>query len=198
LRQPNRALSTARFSSRAHPFPAFLLAVVALAVGAWAVLELVRARRLEELGVGGAKWIWVSRSSPVSEPVHFSAIRRFELRAAPRAAQARIFVDRRFQLWVNGSRAAEGGQAPGGTLARVDVGPLLKSGSNVVAIVAESTSGIGGILFSLDTGAGTSAVVSDGSWTVDATGLEISSPARTRATVLGTPPMHPWLWPRSR
>lgn len=194
LRQPTSAPPRA-ISPRAHPFPALLLAIVVFAVGAWSVLELVRARRLAEVGVPGAKWIWLSRS-PDAFPTHFSAVRRFEISAPPRVAEARIFVDRRFQLWVNGSRAGQGGQAPGDAIRRIDVAPLLRAGSNVVAVVAESPIGIGGILFALDVGTGRPVIVSDGRWSVDPTGVEIASPTRIPATVLGRPPMRPWGWPR--
>ncbi len=173
------------------------MTIVLLALGVQGVLGFVRARRAREIGIAGARWIWVERS-PEPAPVHFSAIRPFDLPAAPRRAEARIFVDRRFALWVNGSRAGTGGQSPGDALARFDVAPLLRAGRNVVAVVAESPRGIGGILFALDTGGGSPAVVSDASWSVDPAGREIASSGPRRAVVLGRPPMHPWGFPRAR
>ena len=173
------------------------MALVLLALGVEGVLAFVRAARAREIGVAGARWIWAARS-PDPFPIHFSAIRLFDLRAVPRAAEARIFVDRRFALWVNGSRAGTGGQSPGDPLARFDVARLLRAGRNVIAVVAESPRGIGGILFALDTGAGSPAVVSDASWTIDPSGGTIGSAGPAKAVVLGRPPMHPWGYPRPR
>lgn len=194
MRQHDIGAAAAAFSPRARPFPAFLIALVAFAVGIQGVTELVRARRLSELGLAGAKWIWVAKS-PDPAPVHFSAIREFRLDAVPKSADARVFVDRRFQLWVNGNRAGAGGQKPGDPLQRFDVGALLRPGQNTVAIVAESSAGIGGILFALSPESGSPILVSDRFWTVDPTGLEIRVPTKTRAVVLGRPPMQPWRWP---
>ena len=173
------------------------MALVLLALGVEGVLAFVRAARAREIGVAGARWIWAARS-PDPFPIHFSAIRLFDLRAVPRAAQARIFVDRRFALWVHGSRAGTGGQSPGDPLARFDVARLLRAGRNVIAVVAESPRGIGGILFALDTGAGSPAVVSDASWTIDPSGGTIAAAGPAKAVVLGRPPMHPWGYPRPR
>ena len=180
-----------------HPFPALLAAAVVVAVGIWGVIEVVRARRLAEIGFEGARWIWLERS-PARHPVHFSAIREFELPAAPPSAEARVFVDRGFQLWINGTRAGAGGQGLGDAVARFEVAPLLRAGSNTVAIIAESPIGRGGILFALQAGAGPPAVVSGPGWSVDPTATELLRPTRAAAAVLGRPPMRPWGYPRPK
>ncbi len=157
------------------------------------MLALVRNARMREIGFEGARWIWIERS-PDPRPVHFSAVREFELPAAPASAEARIFVDRSFQLWINGTRAGMGAQAKGDPAARFDVGGLLRAGTNAVGIVVESPRGLGGILFSLRIGNAPPAVVSDGQWTVDPTGNQLRRRTGTFATVIGKPPMHPWSW----
>ena len=151
---------------------------------------------MREIGFEGARWIWVERS-PDPHPVHFSAVREFTLAAAPASAEARIFVDRGFQLWINGTRAGAGGQTPGDAFAKFEVGKLLLPGANVIGIVAESPRGVGGILFSLRIGTGRPAVVSDRFWTVDDSGSVLTRPAGRPAAVIGSPPMHPWGWLRA-
>lgn len=150
---------------------------------------------MREIGFEGARWIWIERS-PDPRPVHFSAVRAFELASAPATAEARIFVDRSYQLWINGTRAGLGGQAPGDAASKYEVGGLLRAGPNVVGIVAESPIGLGGILFSLRIGNASPAVVSDGRWTVDRSGAELMRPTRLPATVIGDLPTHPWGWVR--
>jgi len=152
---------------------------------------------MREAGFEGARWIWIERS-PDPRPVHFSAVREFTLMAAPASAEARIFVDRSFQLFVNGTRAGTGGQAPGDSAARFEVSRLLLRGTNVIAIVAESPRGLGGILFSLRVGTGRPSIVSDRFWTVDDSGNQLTRPAGRPAVVIGAPPMHPWGWVRSQ
>ncbi|MEO8431264.1 MAG: hypothetical protein ABI592_07115 [Acidobacteriota bacterium] len=197
MRQHDRDAEPRRPPAPKSPFPAFLLAILVLALGVQGVLTLVRARRAREIGVAGARWIWIEQS-PDRAPLHFSAIRLFDVHAVPRSAQARIFVDQRFVLWVNGSRAGSGGQSPGDAMERYEVSSLLRPGRNVIAIVAESARGIGGILFALDTGGRSPAIVSDGSWTIDPSGRRIAEAGPRRAAVLGRPPMYPWGYPRPR
>ena len=150
---------------------------------------------MREIGFDGAHWIWVERS-PEPRAIHFSAVREFVLASTPASAEARIFVDRSFQLWINGTRAGSGGQAPGDPAAKFEVGRLLLPGTNVVGIVAESPRGLGGILFSLRIGGRAPSVVSDRFWTVDESGDQLTRPAGRPAVVLGEPPMHPWGWVR--
>jgi len=196
LGQHGTELPPSRLSPRNRPFPSFLsflLAAVALSLVAWGAIELVRRGRMHAIGFEGARWIWIERS-PDPRPVHFSAVREFDLPSAPRRAEARIFVDRSFQLFVNGTRAGFGGEAPGDPAARFEVGNLLHAGPNVVGIVAESARGLGGILFSMRIGTAAPVVVSDGEWTVDPTGAQLLRATKRRAAVIGAPPIHPWGW----
>lgn len=195
MRQPTSPRGRGGIAIPARRFLRLLVALVAIALLSAGILFVVRARRARELGFAGARWIWVS-ASPERAPIHFSAIREFSLPAAPAHATARIFVDRRFALFVNGSRAAAGGQRPGEPSAAIDVAPLLRPGRNTVAIVAESPEGIGAILFALDTGWDQPAVVSDGEWSVDPSGRSVLAPGSQRAAVLGRPPMYPWGYPK--
>jgi len=196
LGQHGTELPPSRFSPRNRPFHPFLpslLAAVALALAVWGAIQLVRRGRMRAIGFEGARWIWIERS-PDPRPVHFSAVREFDLPSAPGRAEARIFVDRNFQLFVNGTRAGIGGEAPGDPAAKFEVGELLHAGPNVVGIVAESARGLGGILFSIRIGAAEPVVVSDGKWTVDPTGAQLLRATKRQAAVIGAPPMHPWGW----
>jgi hypothetical protein len=203
LRQPDpQRRATAR------PFFApSIRAILVCSIGAALVLAggltAVRSARARAAGFPGARWIWIS-AAPEHAPVHFSAIREFSLSALPSGAIARIFVDRRFEFRVNGSYAGSGTGRPGGPFASFEVCPLLRSGRNSVAVVAESADGVGAILFAMVDERGRPIVVSDGRWTVDPTGASVSAPGPDPVGVLGTPPRYPWwnvasagraLWP---
>ncbi|MEO8188721.1 MAG: hypothetical protein ABI682_00150 [Acidobacteriota bacterium] len=170
-----------------------LFAVLFLAVLSHGVLSLLRASRERRAGFAGAHWIWFS-SSPERQPARFTALSAISLTAVPRLAVARVFVDRRYELSINGVRAALGGQRPGDPARAVDVTSLLRAGRNSVAILAESPEGIGGILFALDLGGGAPALVSGPGWTIDPDGRRLDPPGREKAALLGRPPLHPWGW----
>jgi hypothetical protein len=142
------------------------------------------------LRTGRANWIWTARDLPEAAPIRFIASREFDRRGdSPPNATARIFVDRRYVLWINGVRVGEGEQKPGDRLDTYDVSRVLKPGRNRVSIEALSPKGAGGILFWLDSGGG-QRVVSDSTW-------EISDSAGKshRAIIWGRPPMYPWGYP---
>ncbi len=101
----------------------------------------------------------------------------FTLNEAPRTAMARIAADTRYRLWINGTMALrEGGLKrgphPGGTYYdEFDIGPFLKKGDNVIAVLvwhfgrdgfAHASSGRAGLLF--ECRAGSLALKSDGTW----------------------------------
>jgi len=167
------------------------LALVTLALLSQGILSLVEARRARANGFAGARWVWIS-AAPERTPVCFSAVREFSLPAVPSRAIARIFVDPRFALWLNGSLAGEGGERPGDPPAELEVARFLRRGKNTVAIVAESPDGVGGILFSLETGTESAAVVSGPDWSIDPSGRSLSPSGSRRAAVLGRPPLYPW------
>lgn len=101
----------------------------------------------------------------------------FTLKEAPRTAMARIAADTRYRLWINGIMVLrEGGLKrgphPGGSYYdELDIGPFLKKGANIVAVLvwhfgrdgfAHASSGRAGLLF--ECRAGDLALGSDGTW----------------------------------
>ena len=197
MRQPSFPSAVPRGAAPRGRFPRLLLALVTLALLSQGILALVRARRTRANGFAGARWVWIS-AAPERAPVRFSAVREFSLPATPSRAIARIFVDPRFALWLNGSLAGAGGQRPGDPPAALEVASLLRKGKNTVAIVAESPDGVGGILFSLETGDRSTAVVSGPDWSIDPTGRLVGTGQSRRAAVLGRPPLYPWGYARGR
>src|SRR5262249_19473850 len=142
------------------------------------------------LRTGGALWIWAMRDLPEAAPLRFVASREFDRHGDPAGrATARIFVDRRYLLWINGTRVGEGEQKPGDRLDTYDVSRYVRPGKNRISIEASSPTGAGGILFWLDPGNG-QAVVSDSTWEIRDSGGKSH-----RAIVWGRPPMYPWGYP---
>src|SRR5262249_12927462 len=130
------------------------------------------------------------RDLPEAAPLRFVASREFDRRAdSAGKATVRIFVDRRYVLWINGARVGEGEQKPGDRFDTYDVSPFLTAGRNCISIEASSPTGAGGILFWLDPGSGR-AVVSDSGWEI-----RVSRGETHRAIVWGRPPMYPWGYP---
>ena len=160
------------------------------------MLAMVRACRDRALlATGEARWIWCSRDIRGPSRVRFYATRDFVLQEVPRRAVAKVFVDRRWELFINGSRVAAGEQRPGDPMEILEIASYLKRGSNRVAIQAESPTGVGGILFSLDLDARENAVVSDAGWRVDSSDAAILRGGRAPAVEWGRPPIHPWGYP---
>jgi len=181
-----------------RPTFAFLYVLALAIAAAGAVRATLRAHADRELSrTGQARWIWYSRDVKEPREVFFVATRDVLLPRLPARATAKIFVDQWHVLWVNGVRAGGGSHRPGDPLALYEIAGMLKPGSNRIAVEAGSESGVGGLLFSLDSsGSGRDAVVSDGKWRVDPSRKAIISGARYRPDVWGRPPMHPWGWPR--
>lgn len=101
----------------------------------------------------------------------------FSLPAQPASAMARIAVDSKYWLWVNGQMAVREGELkrepnPNDTwYDQIDLAPLLQPGSNTIAVLqcyfgktgfSHLSSGTAGFLFEMDAG-GTS-VASDTTW----------------------------------
>ena len=142
---------------------------------------------MESSETGRARWIWATDDVKKPHPARFRAVKSILIEQEIGRARARMFVDRKYRLFVDESLAASGGQKPGDPLDVIDLSGRLTPGSHELAIEAESPTGIGGILFALDlTGYGRNAVVSDSSWTVDGKAV----------FVWGEPPMYPWGFPR--
>jgi hypothetical protein len=167
-------------------------------LAAAAVRAVLRAHADRELShTGDARWIWYTKDVRVPAPLRFFATRDVFLPEVPVRATAKVFVDRRHAVHVNGSRVGAGEQRPGDPILLYDLRPFLRPGINRIAIEAESPTGVGGILFALDlAGAGRNAVVSDGRWRVDPSAGAVEKGGRFRAAVWGRPPMHPWGYPR--
>lgn len=172
-----------------------LLLAVALA-GASAARTILRARQDRlHLKTGSALWIWWRHDLPQPSPLFFYAVKSFPLATAPVPARARVFVDRTWELFVNGRRISAGDQKPGDPLADVDLTGMLHPGSNTIVITAGSPTGAGGILFALDLGTRANAIVSDASWRVTQSESEARAGRGKPAVVWGKPPMHPWGYP---
>lgn len=181
-----------------RPLPAFLWALAFAIVAAAAVRFTLRAHEdLEHLETGDAEWIWYTRDIPRPQPVRFYATRDFVLEQVPASATAKVFADRRHAFYINGFGMGNAERQPGDALVLYDLAAQLKPGQNRIAILVESDTGAGGLLFALDlAGVGRNAIVSDGTWRVDLSPEAIQRGARFPAVVWGRPPMHPWGYPR--
>ena len=178
------------------PATAALFLLAAALIGGAAVLSTIRALRGgARLATGGAHWIWYPRDSTEPAPLKFYAERDFDLEAVPAQALARVFVDRRGVLFVNGSRFEVGQARPGDALRAFDVARALRAGNNRILIEAESPTGPGGILFALDLSR-RNQVVSDRGWRVALTEPVLRRGEGVPALVWGRPPMWPWKYPR--
>ena len=86
------------------------------------------------------KWIWTSDAP--SEGQWINLRKTFTLNEIPASAVARIAVDSRYWMWINGEMAVYEGQLKTGPSVNswyydeVDLTPYLKSGKNTVAILA--------------------------------------------------------------
>jgi hypothetical protein len=183
----------------ARPVPAFLF-LLTLAVAGSALAWSVARRHQDRLHrtTGPASWIWLA--DEVGEepaPLRFFSAREFDWQGSgSRPAQALLFVDRRYILFLNGGLVGQGLQRPGDPLDAYDLSGLLRRGLNRIVIGAESPDGAGGILFLLNLPDGTQ-LPSDGRWRVAKTEKELESGGR-RAAVWGSPPMYPWGYPGLR
>ena len=180
-----------------RPAPAVLFLLLLSLIAGAGLLAAVRGfRDRSRLATGSARWIWYLRDLTHPEPLKFYAERHFVLAAVPVTARAKVFVDRRGAVVVNGSRFEAGERRPGDDMRILDVGRALKSGRNRVVIEAESPTGAGGILFALDL-RGENAIVSDGLWRVALAESVLARGGGARPVVLGRPPMYPWRYPAS-
>lgn len=184
MRQENRPLIFRWFRAA----PVLIAVLIVAAAGALARAWNARERSLV---TGPARWIWFSLDVGEPRPLRFYAERDFRLETVPVSAKARLFVDRRGSLILNGSPFVASEHQPGSRLSVLEVAPLLLSGVNRVVIEAESPTGAGGILFCLDLPEGRR-IVSDGSWRVSLSQDVLARGGGSPAGVWGRPPMYPW------
>lgn len=140
-------------------------------------------------GWDNAQWIWQQQDGPSNTWMAFR--KEVKLKDIPKKAEARISVDSKFWLWVNGELVMfEGGLSRGPSQAgewdrknkitptnswyeTVDIQPYLKEGDNTIAVLVwywgrethkgtHIDSGKGGLLFHAQIGE--QIVISDGSW----------------------------------
>ena len=126
-------------------------------------------------GPWSAGWIWQASDGPKNAWMCFR--KTVDLNAIPGRATARVAVDSKYWLWVNGKLAVfEGGlnRGPtptGGYYDVVDLKPFLARGRNTVAVLVwywgnqgrnSVDSGKGGLVFEADLGGTT--LRSDGTW----------------------------------
>jgi len=124
---------------------------------------------------GGAKWIWQQEDGPANTWVAFR--KSFHLNETPNQALAKIAVDTKYWLWINGEMVLfEGGLARGAAPNTnyydvVDLKPYLKNGQNTIAILVwywgrtrkvHDDSGKGGLLFHANLGE--QSLVSNATW----------------------------------
>src|SRR6266508_246565 len=176
-------------------FCAALVLILGGIVAAAGVLALARSLRERSLVTGAARWVWFSLDIAEPRPLHFYTQRDFTLEAVPASAKAKLFIDRRGSLIINGSRFVISEQRPGDRLRVLEVAPALVTGVNRMVIEAESPTGAGGILFCLDLPEGRR-VVSDKSWRVSLSQALLARGGGAPAGVWGKPPMYPWGYPK--
>lgn len=108
---------------------------------------------------GNAKWIWHEADGPANTWVAFR--KSFDLNEVPNEALAKIAVDTKYWLWINGEMVLfEGGLARGAAPNTnyydvVDLSPYLKEGENTMAVLVwywgrtrkvHDDSGLGGLI----------------------------------------------------
>ncbi len=129
---------------------------------------------------GTAPWTAMAPAASSTQANLWHCYRKsFPLAAKPATAVARIAVDSKYWLWINGTLVVrEGGVKRGPNpqdtyFDAVDLAPHLKAGDNQIALLAwywgkdgfsHKSSGKAGLLFELD--AGSTKVLSDTSWKI--------------------------------
>ena len=148
---------------------------VVVAVLAFSMSSFAAARAWAGTPEWHAQWIGASTNGVENT---WSVFRKhFMVRAVPKSAVARIAVDSKYWLWINGKQAVfEGGLKRGPNpqdtyYDEVDLAPWLQKGENTIAVLgwfwgkegfSHKNSGRAGFLFDLS--AGDTVVCSDASW----------------------------------
>lgn len=140
-------------------------------------------------------WIWCKASETKTAYFRYS----FVLPATPQSAWLTITADNSFELYINGTRIAQGNDW--GTLYRADATRLLRHGRNVVAVVVHNADGPGGLLadgkITLPDGQH-QRLFTSGKWRVHTTAqdgwreADFDDETWSAARELGRPPCPPW------
>ncbi|MGW4062879.1 family 78 glycoside hydrolase catalytic domain [Amycolatopsis sp. NPDC004747] len=138
----------------------------------WAGAFLGRATTGPDLA--GASWIWYPEGDPAGGvPPSTRFFRRtLDLAAAPAKATLVVTGDDTATVWVNGTRVSDSPRVADSwkTAAVVEVGSLLKAGSNTVAVSTENTTQSPAGAIAKLTVQGGPALVTDGSWKASRSG----------------------------
>ncbi|MGY6648019.1 alpha-L-rhamnosidase-related protein [Wenyingzhuangia sp. IMCC45574] len=134
-------------------------------LGVFVVLVFITTIGFASNSWGNAQWIWQQKEGPANTWVAFR--KSFNLNNPPKDVVAKIAVDTKYWLWVNGEMVLfEGGLARGAApntnyYDEVDLKRYLKKGENTIAILVwywgrtrkvHDDSGKGGLLFHADLG----------------------------------------------
>ncbi|WP_329062398.1 family 78 glycoside hydrolase catalytic domain [Amycolatopsis sp. NBC_01480] len=119
----------------------------------------------------GAHWVWYPEGSPrVAAPAANRYFRKAFTVPAGAVSDARFVVtgDDLVDVWLNGTPLASSARTEGAwrTAMSVDLRPALRPGANTIAVSVRNTGGAAGLLGHLrvTTGAGTTDLITDGSW----------------------------------
>jgi hypothetical protein len=162
-----------------------MILIHCFALAAWA-LSFFDCRAMDTSAPNwSAQWIGInqastpgSSTSEITQTNLWTCLRKeFFLSQKPKTAEARIAVDSKYWLWVNGKLAVFEGGLKRGPNPRdtyfevVDLGPYLRKGSNTIAVLAwywgkqgfsYNCSGKAGFVFELT--AGKTKIISDEKW----------------------------------
>ncbi len=180
----------------------WLLAIVALPLGALAERGFRSAYTRLWAPTGGAQWIWAGASESPGGAVFFT-FRDFELAGFPGRARISCRADEEYFLYLNGVLVGAGRYRDGEPLSTYEVGYLLEPGVNRVAAEVRSGRGVGGFLLDLRIeGEEPRRIGSDASWSVVRTYADDllapggAAPEAEPAHVWSAPPVGRWGLPR--
>ncbi|GAB3164697.1 family 78 glycoside hydrolase catalytic domain [Amycolatopsis stemonae] len=124
--------------------------------------------------LAGASWIWYPEGDPAGgvPPATRFFRKTLDLTAAPSKATLVVTGDDTATVWVNGTKVSDSPRVTDSwkTAAVVEIGSLLKAGTNTVAVSAENTTQSPAGMIAKLTVPGGPAVVTDGSWKASQTG----------------------------
>jgi hypothetical protein len=170
----------------------FLLSLTA----AFSYLFRFYTQRFEDV-TGRAQWIWAPHQISRNIPVVFFAARDFDLPATRRFTHLKIFADPEYTLYFNGRELASRRVDEQRKLDVYDLSALARTGRNRILVAVRSTTGVGGLLASIDIASEfENVIVSDESWRIfrrwsDALPLRDDGPAQ-RPMLFGEPPLGRW------